>query len=244
MFGRHVTVLSSLNEYSRVAPKSPLLYFSPHCGHCRDFADTYGSWAKLITQAAPQIKVYALDLSAIHPSESAIYNRTHPESARLPQFVPVMSLSGTQKVPRVLWGDKDGAKTTNGLTAFLLNNRKLDDNLILALSANLTNVPDVDEDALEGGATHHNNKTRATMAHSPKRSSRAHKSPQKFEVVHRRYKRSPLKVEMAHSLKRLNSPLKQWNALVLKETGSRQVLRRDHPMYARVKMLYEQMRNK
>lgn len=220
MFGNSVTVLTDLKDYSNVPPRSPMLYYSPHCGHCVRFAPEYSAWASQMRRSSPRLKVYALDLSAVEPEEAMAYNRAHSKDT-LPEYVPVMAMTGgvrgNRGVERVLWSERDGPKTAENLTRFLMLHKDIDE-------ANLRNSSEENYD-LGGGATHHKNKTRASPRMSPKR-------------------RSPAKKHHSKSTPKrgLSSPLKRWNALVLKETGSRQVLRKDHPMYARVKKLYAQMR--
>lgn len=177
--GGAVHTLQDLAQYHTVAPQSPVLYYSSNCGHCVRFAPTYSAWAQKLQSSAPDLKVYALDLSSVDPRQASSYNSLFPK-APLPRFVPAMSLSGSRPVDggdginRVMWSDRDGEKSEKGLSAFLLNHsRQLSEDSV----RNISSAFGLSENSaqLEGGS--HISTKRNKM--SPKRKSphHKHKSP-------------------------------------------------------------------
>lgn len=120
LFQDPVKVLKSLSEYRDIPKGSPVLFFSPNCGHCVRFSSTYSDWSNRMKKAAPNYQEYAVDLSEVDPVEANIHNRLFPGD-QLPQYVPVMSIYGGIG-SRIDWGKDDGQKTPQTLAVFFLNN--------------------------------------------------------------------------------------------------------------------------
>jgi thiol-disulfide isomerase/thioredoxin len=178
--GGYVTELRDLADYHTVPARSPLVYYSPSCGHCRNFAPAYSEWARKLKQAAPETQVYAMNLGEIDPRQASTYNKLFP-NAELPRFVPVMSSTASrleQNVPRVLWSDRDGDKhNEKALTAFYLNNagKYLSAGSAAAIASAFGLQS---ENVLEGGATQ--TKRMSSPRRSPhKKSPKRKSSPKK-----------------------------------------------------------------
>jgi len=92
------------------------------------------------------------------------------------------------------------------------------------MSSEMDMMPEVDmtsEPVLDGGA-----KKKHHKKSSPGKKQHKKRSPKK----HSPGKGSPKR--------KLSSPLRRWNQLVLEVTGSRRPLRKDDPMYHKVKAMY------
>lgn len=120
LFQEPVKVLTSLSDYRDIPEGSPVLFFSPNCGHCVRFSPLYSDWARRMKRASPDTQQFALDLSEVDPVEVDIHNKLFPGD-QLPSYVPLMSLYGGIG-KRIDWGKNDGQKTPETLAVFFLNN--------------------------------------------------------------------------------------------------------------------------
>jgi hypothetical protein len=120
--GGPVTVVQLSNLDQLRGEENLVLYFSPMCGHCHEFAKTYTAFAQLLKSKVPSVRCYAEDRSADTREQVAAYKASHP-GFEVPDFVPKICLYGRRKgAPfQRMWSDEDGAKSAESLAAFVLN---------------------------------------------------------------------------------------------------------------------------
>jgi hypothetical protein len=211
IFDDNVTVLDSLFDYRAVKPRSPMLYYSPQCGHCTRFASTYSKWASQLKYTLPGVRVYALDLSKISSNDVAVHATLFPND-KLPEYVPVMSLTSGPTQKRVIWSKEDGDKTVEGLTQFLLRHRRFHEN---------------HQYTLEGGG--------------PKKQSHSHRNKKEIMSPHKqssspKKKRSPSR--WAKAVAKAYRVNKITEFTVMRKTGSPSSAGRQ--MYDAVKRIYNE----
>ena len=207
--GGPVTVVQLAN-LDQLGGENLVMYFSPMCGHCHEFAKTYTAFAQLLKTKCPSVRCYAENRSADTREQVAAYKAAHP-GFDVPDFVPKICLYGRRKgAPfQRMWSDEDGAKSAESLGAFVLNHcAALKDSERAALSAyfkSLTKKP------LHGGGM----RSRSYENDSDSESDSDSDSDAEFQggAKHKRGKRSPAKRSPARARPVARAPSKWARAL-------------------------------